>query len=96
MFWNKKKKSKNETPHQEAEPFICLEKKEINDKIPAEVVEKVEKETKELMESMFQERGFGYTRGDCHRAWHIQKELFKKYGYEWYSPSEVNPLTLYD
>lgn len=37
------------------------------------------------------------TMGACHMAWAIQKRILKeRYGIEWHSPSELNPLCHFD
>ena len=37
-----------------------------------------------------------YRFGDCHRIWIREKELYREYGYEWYSPQEVYPNAKFD
>ena len=37
-----------------------------------------------------------YTIGTCHRYWARKKELLKKQGIEWKTPSELNPDVKFD
>ena len=61
-----------------------------NEAIPQEVRDKVKKRLDE--EFPQEHRGFG----SCHAIWHREGQLFAEYGYTWYSPSTINPTTLFD
>ena len=34
--------------------------------------------------------------GLCHRVWNRKKKLYAHYGYEWYTPAELNPDIMFD
>lgn len=34
--------------------------------------------------------------GLCHRIWSEKKEMLKARGYDWKTPSEQNPMIMYD
>ena len=65
---------------------------EKNDKyqgIPKEVMDEVDLKIKEE----FPEKDI---LGLCHRIWTFKKSYLKEKGYDWKSPEELNPDTIYD
>ena len=61
-----------------------------NNEIPRDVVDTVSFRIK------WEFRKERYRFGDCHRIWIREKELYREYGYEWYSPQEVYPNAKFD
>lgn len=61
-----------------------------NNEIPQDVVDTVSFRIK------WEFRKERYRFGDCHRIWKREKELYREYGYEWYSPQEVYPNAKFD
>lgn len=60
-----------------------------------DIIKKADKEAEETLKKKFPEteKQLGY----CHLFWQEKKRILKeKYNIEWYSPDELNPLTLYD
>lgn len=63
---------------------------EANARIPEEIQNKVDKKIERKFARKKRQLGL------CHQVWGAKKDLYKKYGYDWYAPSELNPDTYFD